>query len=47
MARCLFVVLIAALLPSFVFAQREYGFDNTKPSGQPYLKPEESLARMK
>src|SRR5256885_17271404 len=30
-----------------VHAQREYGFDNTKPSGQPYLKPEESIARMK
>jgi putative membrane-bound dehydrogenase-like protein len=29
------------------FAQREFGFDNTKPSGQPYLKPEESLKRMK
>jgi putative membrane-bound dehydrogenase-like protein len=28
-------------------AQREFGFDNTKPSGQPYLKPEESVARMK
>jgi putative membrane-bound dehydrogenase-like protein len=28
-------------------AQKEYGFDNTKPSGQPYLKPEESLKRMK
>ena len=32
---------------SFVFAQAQYGFDNAKPSGQPYLKPEESLARMK
>jgi putative membrane-bound dehydrogenase-like protein len=30
-----------------VLAQKEYGFDNTKPSGQPYLKPEESLARLK
>src|SRR5215467_911567 len=28
-------------------AQKEYGFDNTKPSGQPYLKPEESVKRMK
>jgi putative membrane-bound dehydrogenase-like protein len=28
-------------------AQREYGFDNTRPSGQPYLKPEETLKRMK
>ncbi len=37
-------VLIAA---SSTFAQKEYGFDNRKPSGQPYLKPEESVARMK
>jgi putative membrane-bound dehydrogenase-like protein len=29
------------------FAQKEYGFDNRKPSGQPYLKPEESLKRLK
>jgi putative membrane-bound dehydrogenase-like protein len=28
-------------------AQREYGFDNTKPSGQPYLTPEESLRRLR
>jgi putative membrane-bound dehydrogenase-like protein len=28
-------------------AQKEHGFDNRKPSGQPYLKPEESLKRMK
>jgi putative membrane-bound dehydrogenase-like protein len=28
-------------------AQKEFGFDNRKPSGQPYLKPEESVARMK
>jgi putative membrane-bound dehydrogenase-like protein len=27
-------------------AQKEYGFDNTKPSGQPYLTPEESLRRL-
>jgi putative membrane-bound dehydrogenase-like protein len=33
--------------PPRAYAQREYGFDNTKPSGQPYLKPEESLKRMK
>ncbi|MFO0935311.1 MAG: PVC-type heme-binding CxxCH protein [Gemmataceae bacterium] len=37
--------LLVASLP--VWAQREYGFDNRKPSGQPYLKPEESLSRMK
>jgi putative membrane-bound dehydrogenase-like protein len=28
-------------------AQREFGFDNTKPSGQPYLTPEETVKRMK
>src|SRR5947208_10451137 len=28
-------------------AQKEFGFDNRKASGQPYLKPEESLKRMK
>jgi len=26
-------------------AQREFGFDNSKPSGQPYLTPEESVKR--
>jgi putative membrane-bound dehydrogenase-like protein len=28
-------------------AQGEFGFDNRKPSGQPYLKPEETVAKMK
>jgi putative membrane-bound dehydrogenase-like protein len=28
-------------------AQKEFGFDNRKSSGQPYLKPEESVKRMK
>src|SRR6516164_11298637 len=40
-------LLTALLCVTPAFAQREYGFDNTKPSGQPYLKPEESLKRMK
>src|ERR1700733_13258655 len=39
--------LLIPLLASSAAAQREYGFDNRKPSGQPYLKPEESVARMK
>jgi putative membrane-bound dehydrogenase-like protein len=39
----LFVLLLAA--PAA--AQREFGFDNTKPSGQPYLSPEETVKRMK
>jgi len=33
--------------PARVLAQREYGFDNTKASGQPYLKPEETVAKFK
>src|SRR5207249_11350897 len=28
-------------------AQKELGFDNRKPSGQPYWKPEETVARFK
>ncbi len=28
------------------FGQQEFGFDNRRPSGQPYLDPEESLRRM-
>src|SRR3954452_7643094 len=40
---------LAALLFSAApaLAQREFGFDNTRPSGQPYLTPEESVRRMK
>ncbi|HEV3439488.1 MAG TPA: PVC-type heme-binding CxxCH protein [Gemmata sp.] len=37
----------ALLIASPALAQQEYGFDNRKPSGQPYLKPEESVARFK
>src|SRR6516225_7305543 len=29
-----------------LWAQSEFGFVNTKPSGQPYLTPEESLKRL-
>ncbi|HKA06020.1 MAG TPA: PVC-type heme-binding CxxCH protein, partial [Gemmataceae bacterium] len=46
MSRCLPVVLLLTLIP-VAFAQKEFGFDNRKASGQPYLKPEESVARMK
>src|SRR3954471_10411003 len=46
MNRCLSVALLLAFASS-AFAQKEFGFDNTKASGQPYLKPEESVARMK
>jgi putative membrane-bound dehydrogenase-like protein len=39
---------LVVLVPcSLVQGQREYGFDNTKPSGQPYLTPQESVKRLK
>ncbi len=40
-------ILSALLIVSPAFAQKEFGFDNTKGSGQPYLKPEETVKRMK
>ena len=46
MSRCLAATLLLTLATS-AFAPREFGFDNRKASGQPYLKPEESVARMK
>jgi putative membrane-bound dehydrogenase-like protein len=46
MSRWLSLTLLLAIA-SQAPAQREYGFDNRKPSGQPYLKPEETVARMK
>lgn len=42
-----FVVVVCLLSNSSAQAQREYGFDNRKSSGQPYLKPEETVAKMK
>ncbi|HET6575352.1 MAG TPA: PVC-type heme-binding CxxCH protein, partial [Fimbriiglobus sp.] len=39
--------LALLLLSAPAFAQKEFGFDNTKPSGQPYLSPEETVKRMK
>ena len=42
------LALLGLLLAgSPAFAQKQFGFDNTKPSGQPYLTPQESLQRMK
>jgi putative membrane-bound dehydrogenase-like protein len=35
------------LAGSPALAQKEFGFDNRKPSGQPYLTPEESLRRLR
>jgi putative membrane-bound dehydrogenase-like protein len=40
-------LLALSLLAAPAFAQREYGFDNRKPSGQEYLTPEETVKRMK
>src|SRR5262245_36667398 len=47
MSRGLLGVLVLGCCVSSLRAQKEFGFDNTKPSGQPYLKPEESVKRMK
>ena len=43
-------LLPCLLLPLFAapaLAQREFGFDNRKPSGQEYLSPEETVKQMK
>lgn len=42
LAVCALLTCTAAAL-----AQREFGFDNTKPSGQPYLDPQETVKRFK
>jgi putative membrane-bound dehydrogenase-like protein len=46
---CRWVLFIYAffMAPCWAKAQSEHGFVNTKPSGQPYLSPEESRKRMK
>jgi putative membrane-bound dehydrogenase-like protein len=41
------LALALALLASPALAQKEFGFDNRKGSGQPYLKPDETVARFK
>ncbi|MBX3398703.1 MAG: HEAT repeat domain-containing protein [Gemmataceae bacterium] len=40
-------LVVLVLLASPVVAQKEFGFDNRKGSGQPYLKPEETVAKFK
>ncbi|VTR99833.1 PVC-type heme-binding CxxCH protein [Tuwongella immobilis] len=35
-----------ALMTTSLMAQREFGFDNRKPTGQAYLSPEETVAKM-
>src|SRR4051794_15780804 len=47
MPRFLVAVTVLTLLPAAAAAQKEFGFDNRKASGQPYLSPEESVRRMK
>src|SRR5215470_16828216 len=44
--RCLPVALVLCAAPA-ALAQQEHGFDNRRPSGQPYLTPEESVKRLK
>ncbi|OWK36133.1 PVC-type heme-binding CxxCH protein [Fimbriiglobus ruber] len=39
--------LFLLLLATPALAQKEFGFDNRKPSGQPYLTPEETVKRFK
>jgi putative membrane-bound dehydrogenase-like protein len=38
---------LTLILSPFAFAQKEFGFDNRKGSGQPYLSPAETVSRMK
>jgi putative membrane-bound dehydrogenase-like protein len=45
--RLILILAISELAPHGALAQKDQGFDNTKPSGQPYLSPEESLSRLR
>jgi putative membrane-bound dehydrogenase-like protein len=45
--RRLFSLIALAVCVVPALAQREFGFDNRKASGQPYLSPEETVKRMK
>ncbi len=47
MARHIFTILALLIASAPAFAQKEFGFDNGKGSGQPYLKPEETVAKFK
>ena len=40
------VTLVLLALAPFAAAQKEFGFDNRKDSGQPYLTPQETVAKM-
>jgi putative membrane-bound dehydrogenase-like protein len=46
-ARLSLALALFTLCAAPAAAQKEFGFDNRKSSGQPYLKPEESVKRMK
>ena len=43
MLRLSLLILVGIVSPAF--AQQQFGFDNRKPSGQPYLSPEETVKR--
>src|SRR5205823_2057727 len=45
--RRLAALLVLCSSASPLFAQKEFGFDNRKASGQPYLRPDESVRRLK
>lgn len=45
--RWVFVLALVLIVTFPLQAQKEYGFDNRKPSGQPYLAPAETVQRMK
>ncbi|HXD87085.1 MAG TPA: PVC-type heme-binding CxxCH protein, partial [Urbifossiella sp.] len=40
-------LLVMLVVSTDAFAQKEFGFDNRKPSGQPYWKAEETVAKFK
>jgi hypothetical protein len=40
------IILLSAFTSPAVLAQKQFGFDNRKPSDQPYLKAEESAQKM-
>jgi len=45
MLRPLLVLILFSISTPALLAQREFGFDNRKPSGQPYLPAEETVKR--
>jgi putative membrane-bound dehydrogenase-like protein len=47
MPRFSLALLASLLASSAALAQKEFGFDNRKGSGQPYLKPAETVAKFK